>query len=250
VKKRGERSHEDSPKGGSMVQVGSEFSNNSSQQGGRTASEGSGRSDERYQPVGSERRLFEDGVFYHADGRAKFLFDAPRAMPEMTSAEFPMVLLTGRGTSAQWHTNTRTEKSAILRKLYPAKCYIELHPDDAAALSVTDQERVVVESKRGSIGVTAVLTSTVQRGQCFMPMHYEEVNKLTFAAFDPHSRQPSYKACAVRVSSADSWCAAAKAASKMGIWQTGYRRRLRQGRGTTNSTSALLGDQHNTGVTY
>jgi assimilatory nitrate reductase catalytic subunit len=30
-------------------------------------------------------------------------------------------------------------------------------------------------------------------------MHYEEVNRLTFSAFDPHSRQPSYKACAIRV---------------------------------------------------
>ena len=151
-----------------------------------------------------ERRLFEDGVFFHSDGRAKFLFDAPRAMPEMPSREYPMVLLTGRGTSAQWHTNTRTEKSAILRKLYPAKCYIELHPDDAAELSITDQQRVVVKSKRGRIECTAVLTSTVQRGQCFLPMHYEEVNRLTFGTFDPHSRQPSYKACAVRVSSADS----------------------------------------------
>jgi anaerobic selenocysteine-containing dehydrogenase len=58
----------------------------------------------------------------------------------------------------------------------------------------------VVASGRGEIQATAVLTSTVQRGQCFMPMHYEEVNALTFPAFDPHSRQPSYKACAVRVS--------------------------------------------------
>jgi assimilatory nitrate reductase catalytic subunit len=149
--------------------------------------------------VGRERRLFEDGVFYHVDGRARFLFDAPRAMPESPSDEFPLVLLTGRGTSAQWHTNTRTEKSAILRKLYPAKCYIELHPDDAATLSIKEQQRVCVSSRRATIECTAVLTSTVQRGQCFMPMHYEEVNKLTFAAFDPHSRQPSYKACAVKV---------------------------------------------------
>jgi hypothetical protein len=32
-----------------------------------------------------------------------------------------------------------------------------------------------------------------------MPMHYETMNRLTFAAFDPHSRQPAYKACAVKV---------------------------------------------------
>jgi assimilatory nitrate reductase catalytic subunit len=46
---------------------------------------------------------------------------------------------------------------------------------------------------------TVVLTSTVQPGQLFIPMHYPEVNRLTLPAFDPHSRQPSYKHCAVRV---------------------------------------------------
>jgi assimilatory nitrate reductase catalytic subunit len=30
-------------------------------------------------------------------------------------------------------------------------------------------------------------------------MHFEAVNRLTFAAFDPHSRQPAYKGCAVAV---------------------------------------------------
>jgi assimilatory nitrate reductase catalytic subunit len=33
-------------------------------------------------------------------------------------------------------------------------------------------------------------------------MHDDAMNRLTFAAFDPHSRQPAYKACAVRVSRA------------------------------------------------
>ena len=44
-----------------------------------------------------------------------------------------------------------------------------------------------------------MLTPTVQPGQLFMPMHYAKANKLTMASFDPHSRQPSYKFCAVRV---------------------------------------------------
>jgi assimilatory nitrate reductase catalytic subunit len=30
-------------------------------------------------------------------------------------------------------------------------------------------------------------------------MHYEAVNRLTLAHFDPYSRQPSYKSCAVRI---------------------------------------------------
>jgi anaerobic selenocysteine-containing dehydrogenase len=39
----------------------------------------------------------------------------------------------------------------------------------------------------------------VQPGQIFIPMHYGVTNKLTRAEFDPHSRQPGYKHCAVRL---------------------------------------------------
>ncbi len=48
---------------------------------------------------------------------------------------------------------------------------------------------------------TAFLTRTVRPGQVFIPMHYEDTNRLTDAVFDPHSKQPSYKACAVRLQS-------------------------------------------------
>jgi anaerobic selenocysteine-containing dehydrogenase len=155
---------------------------------------GEGRSE-----IGRERRLFADGKFFTPDGRARFFFDEPRAMPEMPDAEFPFLLLTGRGTSAQWHTNTRTGKSDVLRKLYPAQCYIEIHPDDAARLDIQPGARVTVSSRRAAITAAAFVTPSVQPGQIFAPMHYGEVNQLTFPAFDPHSRQPSYKACAVRV---------------------------------------------------
>lgn len=147
----------------------------------------------------SQRRLFADGRFYHADGKAKFYFDEPRPVPEGPDKAYPFVLLTGRGTSAQWHTNTRTAKSEVLRKLYPQQCYIEVHPDDARYLRVDNQEVITVASRRASVRATVIVNACVQRGQVFMPMHYEEVNKLTFSSFDPHSRQPSYKACAVRL---------------------------------------------------
>jgi anaerobic selenocysteine-containing dehydrogenase len=147
----------------------------------------------------SQRRLFGDGKYYHADGRAKFLFEASRPMPEPPSAAFPLILLTGRGTVAQWHTQTRTAKSAVLRKLAPKSAYVEINPADARRLNVLQNAPVLVESQRGSIRAKAFITPTVREGQVFMPMHYETVNQLTDAVFDPYSRQPSYKACAVRV---------------------------------------------------
>jgi assimilatory nitrate reductase catalytic subunit len=145
------------------------------------------------------RRLFADGQFFHPDRRAKFLFEPPRAMPEPATADFPLLLLTGRGTAAQWHTQTRTGKSAVLRKLSPENAYVELSPADARQLKISQNAPVVVQSQRGLVTARAFVTASVAPGQVFMPMHYPAVNQLTDAVFDPYSRQPSYKACAVRV---------------------------------------------------
>jgi anaerobic selenocysteine-containing dehydrogenase len=152
-----------------------------------------------------ERRLFADGKFYTPDGRAKFLYAEPGTMPEAPSADYPLLLLTGRGTAAQWHTQTRTAKSAVLRKLYPAEAYVEINPVDGERAGVKPHEFVVVESQRGKLRARALLTLTVRPGQVFLPMHYDEVNRLTFAHFDPFSRQPSYKNCAVRVRPSENW---------------------------------------------
>jgi assimilatory nitrate reductase catalytic subunit len=118
-------------------------------------------------------------------------------MPERPDVEYPFVLLTGRGTSSQWHTNTRTGKSDVLRKLYPANAYVEINPRDAERLGIAPNSQVRIVSRRAAIVATAIVTETVQIGQLFLPMHYAAVNQLTYPAFDPHSRQPSYKACAV-----------------------------------------------------
>jgi assimilatory nitrate reductase catalytic subunit len=146
-----------------------------------------------------QRRLFEDGQFYHADGKARFLFEAPRPMPEPVNEEYPLILLTGRGTSSQWHTQTRTSKSDVLRKLYPKNPYVEINPKDAACLGIRPNEKVRILSRRGEVVASAVLLSSVQSGQIFMPMHYGVTNHLTADAFDPYSKQPSYKACAVKI---------------------------------------------------
>ena len=149
-----------------------------------------------YQP---ERRLFENGKFYTPDQKAKFLFESSRPIPEAPNHEYPFILLTGRGTSAQWHTQTRTGKSAILRKLYPAEIYLEINPQDAQKLQIQPNQKVAVISPRGKISATAHIAPTVQEGQIFIPMHYRIVNQLTHPSFDPYSREPNYKICAVKL---------------------------------------------------
>lgn len=154
---------------------------------------------EGHELMSDQRRLFEDGRFYHADGKAKLLFENPRTMPEPPCDSFPLMLLTGRGSASQWHTQTRTGKSSVLARLYPKDAYVEVNPKDAKRLKLRPHQPVLVVSQRGRISARAFITPTVRPGQVFMPMHYPEVNQLTLAHFDPYSRQPSYKNCAVNI---------------------------------------------------
>ncbi len=149
--------------------------------------------------VASQRRLFTDGRFYHIDGRAKFVFDTPQPVRESTSDRYPLVLLTGRSSSAQWHTLTRTGKSPLLRSLSASETFVEISPIDASSRDIEANGLVEVVTSRGSMNARAFITTTVSPGQVFVPMHDAATNRLTCPSFDPHSRQPSYKYCAVQV---------------------------------------------------
>jgi assimilatory nitrate reductase catalytic subunit len=145
------------------------------------------------------RRLFEDGRYFHPDAKARFVFESPRPLPEAPDSKYPFLLLTGRGSAAQWHTGTRTEKSGVLRKLRPNAVYVEINSRDAELLGLVPGSKVCVSSRRGSILATAFVTHTVPQGQAFIPMHYAAANQLTLSLFDPYSGQPAYKACAINI---------------------------------------------------
>ena len=145
------------------------------------------------------RRLFEDGRFYTPDGKARMLFDPPRPPGELPDDAFDLVLTTGRGSSSQWHTGTRTEKSAILQAMSPRELFLEMHPEDATSRGLEPGALVEVASRRGCLTARLVSSPGIRRGVVFLPMHDRRVNVLTFPSFDPHSREPSYKHAAVRV---------------------------------------------------
>ena len=98
-----------------------------------------------------------------------FVFEEPRKAPEQPDAEYPFLLLTGRGTSSQWHTNTRTGKSDVLRKLYPKECYVEINPQDAQSFGIQRNSLVRISSRRAEIRATAFVTPTIQTGSALHP---------------------------------------------------------------------------------
>ncbi len=148
---------------------------------------------------GEQRRLFADGVFFHPDGRARFVVEAPQPAPELPSLAFPLVLLTGRQSSAQWHTGTRTERSAVLRSLAPKQTTIQINPFDARRRGVDSQQQVSISSPRGTMRATAIITPTVPEGSVFVAMHDPATNELTRWTIDPYSRQPAAKQSCVEV---------------------------------------------------
>jgi len=82
---------------------------------------------------------------------------------------------------------------------------VEIAPADAGPLGIQASDEVLVESARGSVHARALVTATVPAGHVFVPMHDAATNRLTFPAFDPLSRQPSYKTGAVAVRLLHSW---------------------------------------------
>jgi len=151
------------------------------------------------------RRLYAFGGFKTDDGRAKLIPTEWVPFPEQPTAEYPLVLNTGR-TVEHWHTRTKTGKVPILERLSP-NAWLEINPRDARSLRLTPQDKVDVVSRRGRIrDVELRLTETIAPGQVFVPFHYAEANanQVTQSEFDPHSREPNYKQSAVRVERAAS----------------------------------------------
>jgi anaerobic selenocysteine-containing dehydrogenase len=146
------------------------------------------------------RRLYGDGRFETEDGRARLLPTQWTPFPEQPGADFPFILNTGR-TVEHWHTRTKTGAISILQRMSP-RAWLEMNPKDAERLGLRAHDRVEVISRRGRVSrVELRVTEIVAPGQVFLPFHFAEsnANQITQSAFDPISREPNYKQCAVRV---------------------------------------------------
>jgi assimilatory nitrate reductase catalytic subunit len=146
------------------------------------------------------RRLYGDGRFQTDDGKARLLPVKWEPFPEQPTPAFPFVLNTGR-TVEHWHTRTKTGGVPILERLSP-QSWLEINPRDARVLRLKPLDRVDVVSQRGRVrNLELRVTETVAAGQVFVPFHWADANanQVTQSAFDPFSREPNYKQCAVRV---------------------------------------------------
>jgi assimilatory nitrate reductase catalytic subunit len=144
------------------------------------------------------------GPFYFADGKARFNVAEYRPPAEEVDSEYPIILTTGRVVS-QYLSGTQTRRIGPLVDHYPEP-RVEIHPQLAQHLNISDGEWITVESRRGSCTLRAQIVRTIRPDTVFVPYHWagpKSINQLTIAAQDPISKIPEYKVCAVRIHKAE-----------------------------------------------
>ncbi|MGE8152706.1 molybdopterin-dependent oxidoreductase [Pseudomonas vancouverensis] len=148
-------------------------------------------------------RLYVDGVFATANGRAQFIADPYRAAKEQRDARFPLTLITGR-LRDQWHGMSRTGTAAQLFG-HVSEAVLSLHPDELRRHRLRTGDLISLKSRRGAVIVPVASDDSVRPGQAFLPMHFGDrflkggANSLTLPAFDPLSKQPELKHSGVRL---------------------------------------------------
>ncbi len=155
-----------------------------------------------------QARLYADGVFATASGRARFANVAYVAVAEPADARYPLRLTTGR-LRDQWHGMSRT---GTLGRLYSHvdEPVLSLAAADMRARRLADGDIVRVTSRRGELVLRVEAADEIRVGQAFIPMHWGSqqmtgagTNALTLDVTDPVSRQPEFKHCAIQVEKLD-----------------------------------------------
>ena len=143
--------------------------------------------------------------FYAAPNHRAIVWCRPAKGPaEPTDEEYPYILSTGR-VLEHWHTGTMTMKADELRRTY-ASCFMEIHPTDAKKLEIANGDMVRITSRRGESVIRARVVSMPRPGMVFVPWHWADedslINRVTIDAYDPGSKQPEFKICAVKLAKA------------------------------------------------
>ncbi len=174
--------------------------------------------------AGGPRRLFADGKFFTPSGRAAFVAVQARLPVGRTSLRaiqgrqagtgprnLDMVLNSGR-IRDQWHTMTRTGRSARLLRHIEAP-FVAINPLDAARTGTEEGGLLRLTAGQSSILLQARIDPGQQEGEIFAPIHWNDQNSshgrigvLFPAVTDPVSGQPQSKFTTVKVSSQQVGC--------------------------------------------
>jgi formate dehydrogenase alpha subunit len=137
--------------------------------------------------------------------RGKGVFTPVDYIPpaELPDNEYPFILSTGR-VLYHFHTGTMSRKDESLNA-FVNEGYMEISPEDAHTLGISNNEKVKVSTRRGEIYTKAKISERVFPGSVFVPFHFSEApaNTLTNDALDPKSKIPELKVCACKIEKID-----------------------------------------------
>ncbi len=133
--------------------------------------------------------------------RARFVpFDQGPEAEELPDRRFPLVLNTGRNLY-HWHGGTITRRASALLARSP-ELEIAVSAEDGERYGVADGEWAALSSRRGRLEGRVSYSEKMRSGEVFVPfvkLRDHAANFLTNSAFDPNSKIPEYKVCAVRI---------------------------------------------------
>ncbi len=150
------------------------------------------------------QRLYSDGIYPTANGRAKFANTVYKGTADKTDARHPLHLLTGR-LRDQWHGMSRTGTVAQLFN-HAEEPIVSMNAGDMKRRFINPGDLVKVSNKRGSLTLRAQASTEMMPAQVYIPMHWGAkymnglgANVLMPSAYDAQSKQPELKHTAVKL---------------------------------------------------
>ena len=149
-------------------------------------------------PDGTDTPILYEREFELPGGRAQFAPLPYKPPGDQADDEFPLILVTGRRLE-HYNAGTMTRRTGNLELM--SSDWLEVHPEDAAALELTDGELVTVRSRRGQIELPVKVTQRIEPGHVFTAFHFPEVrtNLLIGPSADVNTSCPEYKVVAVAI---------------------------------------------------
>jgi formate dehydrogenase major subunit len=131
-------------------------------------------------------------------GRASFAALPYKPPGDAADEDFPLILVTGRRLE-HYNAGTMTRRTGNLELM--SSDWLEVHPDDAAALGLVEGETVTLRSRRGHIKLPVQITTRIEPGHVFTAFHFPEVrtNLLIGPSADVNTSCPEYKVVAVAI---------------------------------------------------